>query len=74
VFRYCLQPKRADFESLSDYHGRGAFRVVIHYGIDSSAHGIAARQPGIIGLKQSGRRADIIHAGVEPGRSHLDRG
>ena len=52
--------------SLSDYHGRGEFHVVIHYGIDSSARGIAAHQPGIIGLQQFGHHGAPRCGGGEP--------
>jgi hypothetical protein len=43
-----------------------AFLIVVPHTIDPSAHGIAPHEPGIIGLQQFGRRAHIVHAGVEP--------
>jgi len=34
--------------------------------IDPSADGIAPHQLGVAGLQQIGRRAHILHAGIEP--------
>jgi hypothetical protein len=35
------------------------FLVIVHHGIDPTAHGIAAHQPGIVGLEEVGRRSQI---------------
>ncbi len=52
--------------NLYEFHGRGAFRVVVRYVIDPRAYRIAPHQPGIEGLQQFGRRSHISDAGIEP--------
>jgi hypothetical protein len=52
--------------NLGEFHGCGAGFVVIGNVIDPRAHGIAPHEPGIKGLQQIGRRAHIVHAGVQP--------
>jgi hypothetical protein len=46
--------------------GYGAFFVVVSHAVDPHVHRIAPHQPGIAGLHQVGRRADIIHPRIEP--------
>jgi hypothetical protein len=43
--------------SLCEFHGRGAFFVVVSDVIDPSAYGIASHQPSIGRLQQIGRRS-----------------
>jgi hypothetical protein len=41
--------------NLGEFHGRSAFFVVIGHVVNSGAHGIAPRQPRIVGLRSSHR-------------------
>ena len=52
--------------SLGEFHGCGAFLVVIGHVIDPSAYGIAPHQLGIIGLQHVGHRTRIVHSRIEP--------
>ena len=52
--------------SLSDFHGHGALFVIVNDMIDPRAYRIAPHRPRIVGFQQFGRRAHIVHAGVEP--------
>src|ERR1035438_8573121 len=52
--------------NLCKLHWRGASLVIVQYGIDPSAHGIAPHQPSIAGFQQFGRRSHILHPRIEP--------
>jgi hypothetical protein len=47
--------------SLCEFHGCGAFFVVVSHAIDPRADRIAPHQPSIVGLQQIGRRSHILH-------------
>jgi hypothetical protein len=51
---------------LGEFHGCGAFFVVVSHRIDSSAYRIAPRQPSIVRSQQFGRRTHIPHPRIEP--------
>jgi hypothetical protein len=51
--------------SLGEFHGRGAFLVVVSHTVNPSAYGIATHPLGIIGLQQFRRHTFLI-----PGSSH----
>jgi hypothetical protein len=42
--------------NLGEFHGRGAFLVIVPHVVDPRAYGIAPHLPSIVGLQQFGRR------------------
>jgi hypothetical protein len=48
--------------NLGEFHGCGAFTVVVRHAVDPGAHGIAPHQPGVAGPQQIGRRTHIPHS------------
>jgi len=52
--------------NVCEFHGHGAFFVVVSHVVDPRAYGIAAHQPGVAGLQQIGRRARVPHPRIEP--------
>ena len=52
--------------NLGEFHGCGAFLVVITHMINASAYGIAPHQPSIVGPQQFGRHRHIPHPRIEP--------
>jgi hypothetical protein len=52
--------------NLGEFHGCGAFFVVVSHLIDPRAYRIASHQPCIEGLQQFGRRSRVLHPRIEP--------
>jgi len=52
--------------SLGEFHGCGAFFVVVHHVIDARAYGIAPHHSRIVGLQQVGRRTHVPNARIKP--------
>jgi hypothetical protein len=52
--------------NLGEFHGCGAFFVVIGYVIDPSAYGIAPHLASIVGFQHFARPAHIHHPRFEP--------
>lgn len=52
--------------TLSDFHGRRAFRVVVSDLIDPCAYRIAPHQPSIVGFQKFRHHAHIFHSGIKP--------
>src|ERR1022692_3080184 len=52
--------------NLSEFHGCGAFFVVVSHVVDPRAYGIAPHSPGIVRSQQFGRRTHILHSRIEP--------
>ena len=52
--------------SLCEFHGCGAFLIVVSHAVDPRAHWIASHQPSVVGLQQVGPSSHIPHAGIEP--------
>src|SRR6266849_9894418 len=51
---------------LDNLHGRRALRVVVSDVIDSSAHGVASHQPGVVGPQHFRHHFDTRHPRIEP--------
>jgi hypothetical protein len=66
--RVALQPplQEETILNLGEFHGCGAFFVVVRHAIDPSAYGIAPHQPSIVVLQSFRRRTHILHSRIEP--------
>jgi hypothetical protein len=60
--RLCEKP----ILNLREFHGTGAFLVIIGDVIEPRAHRIASHQPSIVGLHQFRDRRDVVHPRIEP--------
>jgi hypothetical protein len=52
--------------NVGDFEGCGTIRIIIHHGIDPTAHGIASNQAGIAGFQHIGPGFDLCHVRIEP--------
>jgi hypothetical protein len=66
VFTLPMSLREESILNLSEFHGCGAFCIVIHNAVDPSANRIAPHQPSVVGLQQIGSRVHIVHGGVQP--------
>ena len=52
--------------NLGEFHGCGAFRVVVRHVIDPSAYGITSHRPSVVGLNISAAAVTFPHSPIEP--------
>jgi hypothetical protein len=62
--------RKADSD-LCEFHGRGAFLIVVGHTVDPRADGIAPHQPSIVGLQQIGCCTHIPYVEAICYRQHL---